>query len=474
MGPGTPSHLTLSGSRSLRTTLLCLLYFAQGFPWGFATVALLSALSEAGHSKEQLATVGGMAILPWTFKFFWAPMIDTIRFPSLGIRRPWIIIAQSGMALTLFGVWSTGDLASETTLMTIAWVFFTHNCFASLQDVATDALAVDLLDEKERGRVNGMMWGSKLFGIALGGAGMGTVIARYNIATAVLIQGCLVVTILVLVIATRERVGEKIFPWSAGEAQQPGDKPVPEGFVGVVRNFWRGVISGVLRFWGVLRELGRALSLRTTALALLLALLVPICEGLYVPLTTDLFVQGFGWTAERFSQVTGTWGVAGELIGALLGGFLCDRLGRRRMAGFGLILTASVLVTFSLTSDYWQQEGYPSLLLPPLFKGCFAFTTVSLFSLYMKISWTGAAATQFTLYMATSNMGHALGAQLNKLNDWISWIFPEAAGISDSGFYLLAGVLALLPLAILPLLDPDSIGRRKQLAPAPGSSSPAD
>ncbi|HIN79747.1 MAG TPA: MFS transporter, partial [Planctomycetes bacterium] len=313
MGPGTPSHLTLSGSRSLRTTLLCLLYFAQGFPWGFATVALLSALSEAGHSKEQLATVGGMAILPWTFKFFWAPMIDTIRFPSLGIRRPWIIIAQSGMALTLFGVWSTGDLASETTLMTIAWVFFTHNCFASLQDVATDALAVDLLDEKERGRVNGMMWGSKLFGIALGGAGMGTVIARYNIATAVLIQGCLVVTILVLVIATRERVGEKIFPWSAGEAQQPGDKPVPEGFVGVVRNFWRGVISGVLRFWGVLRELGRALSLRTTALALLLALLVPICEGLYVPLTTDLFVQGFGWTAERFSQVTGTWGVAGEL-----------------------------------------------------------------------------------------------------------------------------------------------------------------
>ena len=49
----------------------------------------------------------------------------------------------------------------------IAWVFFVHNCFASLQDVATDALAVDLLEDDERGRVNGMMWASKLLGIVL-------------------------------------------------------------------------------------------------------------------------------------------------------------------------------------------------------------------------------------------------------------------------------------------------------------------
>lgn len=453
MGLGPGSFLTFSSSRSMRTTLLCLLYFAQGFPWGFATVALLSALSEAGHGKGELATVGGLAILPWTFKFFWAPMIDTLRFPSLGIRRPWIIIAQSGMALTLFGVWAIGDLGAESTLMTIAWVFFAHNCFASLQDVATDALAVDLLDDRERGRVNGMMWGSKLFGIALGGAGMGTVIARYNIATAVLIQGCLVVAILALVIATRERAGEKMFPWSSGEAQPLKVNP----------------IDGSLR--GVLWELGRALSLRTTVLALVLAFTVPICEGIYVPLTTDLFVQGFGWTAEKFSQVTGTWGVAGELIGALLGGFLCDRLGRRRMAGLGLLLTSLVLVTFSLNSASWQQEGFPAWLLLPCFKGCFAFTTVSLFSLYMKISWTSAAATQFTLYMAINNMGHAVGAQLNKLN---SWIDPEVATLSDSGFYLLAGCLALVPLAILPLLDPDSVERRSQATSAPGSSSPVN
>lgn len=52
-----PSTLVLTGNRYLRRALFCLLYFAQGMPWGFATVALLAALSEAGHAEEMTATV---------------------------------------------------------------------------------------------------------------------------------------------------------------------------------------------------------------------------------------------------------------------------------------------------------------------------------------------------------------------------------------------------------------------------------
>ena len=38
------------------TSLLCLLYFWQGTPWGFATIALLATLSQAGHGKAETAT----------------------------------------------------------------------------------------------------------------------------------------------------------------------------------------------------------------------------------------------------------------------------------------------------------------------------------------------------------------------------------------------------------------------------------
>jgi PAT family beta-lactamase induction signal transducer AmpG len=111
---------TLSGNRQRRSRLLCLLYFCQGTPWGFATIALLATLSEAGHSKADTATVVAMAILPWTFKFVWGPVIDSFRMPAFGIRRPWIAIAQLFMAVTLIGAATQGALSSESTLIYLA------------------------------------------------------------------------------------------------------------------------------------------------------------------------------------------------------------------------------------------------------------------------------------------------------------------------------------------------------------------
>ena len=47
--------LNLTDNRRYRTSLLCLLYFCQGLPWGFATIALLATLSKAGHDKADTA-----------------------------------------------------------------------------------------------------------------------------------------------------------------------------------------------------------------------------------------------------------------------------------------------------------------------------------------------------------------------------------------------------------------------------------
>jgi PAT family beta-lactamase induction signal transducer AmpG len=432
----TDRPLNLADRRYYRRALLCLLYFCQGVPWGFATIALLATLSQAGHSKAETATVLTLAVMPWTFKLVWAPLIDSLRMPSMGLRRPWIIIAQTGMAVTLFGAVTSGAMESGDTLIYLAWVFFIHNCFASLQDVAADAMAVDLLDDEERGRVNGFMWGTKLVGIAVGGAGMATIIARYDIATAVVIQALIVLSVLVLVIAWRERAGEKRFPWSPGSAQGPGAR-------------------ADFGFLTTLKELKRALSNRTTATAVFLALSFLLCEGLYDPLTTEFFVQDLGWGAERFSQAQGTWGVLGELLGALLGGYLCDRFGRRRVAAFGMVMIMASLLTFGFTAAAWFEPGYPHILLLPAFKGWLAFTTVSLFSLYMKMSWTQAAATQFTLYMATNNLGYALGAKL------LSWFDYLNVNLDTAQYYLLAGMVPLLPMLLLTQLDPAGVERKK-------------
>jgi PAT family beta-lactamase induction signal transducer AmpG len=413
-----------------------LLYFCQGLPWGFATIALLSMLSEAGHPKSATAAILAFATLPWTFKFFWAPMIDSLRMPSLGIRRPWIIIAQSCMALTLLGAVTSGQFESLETLTYLAWVFFVHNCFASLQDVATDALAIDLLEDNERGRVNGMMWGSKILGIAVGGAGMATVIASSSIQTAVLVQVCILLAVLALVIAWRERPGERLLPWSPGSPQ--------------------GNVKRSIGFLTTLRELKRALSTRTTAMLVLVGVTFVVSEGLYDPVTTEFFIQHLGWTAERFAQIQGTLGVAAELSGALLGGFLCDRFGQRRIAVIGVLMSGATLLTFSLTSNSWDQSWYPHVLLLPAFRSFMAMATVSMFSLYMKVSWTKAAATQFTLYMTMNNIGYWFGTQMVKWFEGAS--FP--VGLAD--YYLVAGLLPLIPMILLFTFNPRGDESRQQ------------
>jgi PAT family beta-lactamase induction signal transducer AmpG len=428
---------TLSGSRGRRGTLLCLLYFCQGFPWGFATIALLAILSEAGHSKAETATVVALAILPWTFKFIWGPIIDSVRFPALGLRRPWIAFAQLMMAATLLAAATSGGMEQDSTLQYLAWVFFVHNCFAALQDVATDALAVDLLLDSERGRMNGMMWGSKLLGIAFGGAGMATVIAQADLKTAVLLQAFLVITVMGLVIAWRERPGEKLLPWTKGRA-------APQ----LADNAFGPMIT--------LRELKRALSTRTTFALVLVAGTYTAAEGLFDPLAVEYFVQELGWSAERFSVATGTWGVLGELAGALLGGYLCDRYGRRRMARIGLAMMGASLVTFGLTLEALGGPHYPQVLMLPLFKGSVAFATVSMFALFMRVSWTRAAATQFTLYMAMGNVAYALGA---KLNAWVE-LTGLSAGYAE--FFVLGGLLTIIPQLLLTGLDPDGVVARKR------------
>ena len=163
------NSVSISTSRPARWTTLCALYFAQGIPWGFVTVALVAFLNEQGVSRQETALLISWSLFPWTFKLIWGPLIDTFQLPSLGLRRPWIVVAQLMMAVTLLAASTTADLTATSTLTLLVGVLFVHNCFASLQDVATDAMAIDLLLPEERGKVNGFMWGSKLVGISIGG-----------------------------------------------------------------------------------------------------------------------------------------------------------------------------------------------------------------------------------------------------------------------------------------------------------------
>ena len=125
-----------------------MLYVAQGIPYGFVTVTLAAYLAERGFDAGAIGALAAAGTLPWTFKWVWGPMIDRFGIPSMGRRRPWILLAQTGMILSILAMALIPSITDHLALL--GWMIFVHNIFNSLQDVSVDALAVDLLREEER------------------------------------------------------------------------------------------------------------------------------------------------------------------------------------------------------------------------------------------------------------------------------------------------------------------------------------
>lgn len=421
--------MTLSENRVLRLITLCLLYVAQGIPWGFATVTLKAYLSGQDMGVEQIGQLVAMVTIPWSFKWAWGPIIDSFVWPTLGRRRPWILIAQTFMTVTIASLLLIEDPAAR--LATVGWLLLIHNVFVSLQDVSVDALAVDLLDDSERGRANGLMYGSSFFGTFIGGAVLGRVAASSGLRTALLTWLAINVLIMLVPALCRERPGQRLIPWfDAGVREWT----VPRG--------QRGTILLSLQF------LLRAFRLRSTVLGAVLAILIKIGSGILSAVAVVTFMQ-LGWTQQEFTDIEGGWATAAGLLASFSGGWLADRFGARRVIAAGSMLLGIVWLTFGGLESYWIDKRLVTALLLTQ-ETLLSVISVGLFALFMKVSWPMVAATQFTAYMSLMNLSTTIGAGIAGRLD---------AVLSTASIYVVAGLLQLIVPLLLAFIDADEARR---------------
>ena len=400
----------------LRLVALSLLYLAQGIPWGFMAITLPAYLADRGLDTGAFGATMSMTTLPYAFKWAWGPVIDSVTIPALGRRRPWILFAQLMMALTVISMITIPDLT--TGLTALSWMILVHNVFNALQDVSVDALAVDLLSEEERGRVNGFMYGSKYLGGFIGAAGMATLIDISGLRSALILQTAILLGIMLVPLLVRER------PRGA-EVEGPS----------VV-----GVVVGLFQ----------AFRLRSALLGALLALVIMVSSGILQAFGTVLFTQKLGWDAGDYSRTVGGFGLWIGFAGAIAGGFAADRVGHRRMAAIASVALGACWLIFAAAEPLWHDVRfvYALFALEPL---CQSVLSVSLFALYMRIASPRVAGSQFAAYMALVNVGTTFGLRR-------AGAFSEA--FTDPGVYALAGAIQIAVVAILPFIDPGETRRK--------------
>ena len=79
-----------------RKILFASLYLSEGAPIGFIWLALPTRLRAHDVPVEQITWLAAVLVLPWTFKFTWAPLVDLLRSRHWTLRH-WIVAAQTVM-----------------------------------------------------------------------------------------------------------------------------------------------------------------------------------------------------------------------------------------------------------------------------------------------------------------------------------------------------------------------------------------
>ena len=420
---------TLVESYRARVLTLCALYVAQGIPWGFITVTFVTYLAVEGVAAGQLAFLLTLGTLPWSVKFLWGPIIDRFQFPEMGKRRPWILIAQSGMIVVLSSMLLIPNMSSNVTVVGV--MFLVYNIFTALQDVSTDALAVDVLEPHEFEKVNSYMFTSKAVGGIIGGAGLGTIIGFVGIKGAIVLQIPILVVIMLVPLFMTERPGEKLYPWSESTNSDVEERAIEQ------KNFRE-----------IFNNIKIAFSFRSAQLGVLLSLIISLSYFL-IPILPLLFVRELGWTEEQFNATKGGVILVVTMLGYMVGGQLGKQFGGKAIIIYAAFSTALITTFWGMNESLWSN-GLFMMTVWSLQTFVWAMVSINIYSLMMRITWTEVGGTQFTGYMAMMNLSAIIGYQLTA---------PLAARFDYSTLFYIAALLETVVILGAMFIDPEETRR---------------
>lgn len=424
----------LLATRKGRLAAFFFLYVTEGIPLGFAATAVATQLRRQDVGPAEIGAFVASFYLPWAFKWAFGPVVDVFASERFGRRRGWILGTQVLMAATLL---STVLLKLPEQLWLFTIVLLVHNTFGAMQDVAIDALACGTLREDERGTANGMMFAGAAIGQLIGGSGVLFLMGYTGFQpTFFFVAGCILLVTALVVLPMKEAAGPAR-PAVMGPRLRAAGREMHAFAINAFRSFLgtRGAFS-----------------------ALLFALLPPGAMCLALALQSNLAVE-LGLSNDRIALLQ-FWTLIINAVCMVLGGFLSDRYGRRRMLSLYIAcMGLPVLYLMGmLTHHGWimpvsinapNRPEVPAALVTAFWVATLVYAAFlglmygTRSAICMDVTNPAVAATQFTAYMALMNLTIAYSAAWQGIAIE-AWGYPRT---------MLVDVLfGLVGLALIPFL----------------------
>lgn len=393
--PALPSsHLNLpafADSPKLRLLMSALLYLAQGFPQGIFFAAIPTWLAANGQSTAVVASAVAAASLPWSLKFLAGLFMDRYTWRPMGRRRPWLIGSQAGIVTTLVIAATLSPSASDTAV--VISIIFALSIMTAVQDVALDALVVDLTPQGEMGRMNGFMFGGKVLGIAGGSAITSYLLQYYGFSLSMLgMIGFFALPALSIVLV-RERKGEKLLPWTNGAVAEDAKAIIPEDWVAILVAAFRNLFR------------------RQTLLVAILLLTYGVHQNLNDTTGSLFAIRQMGWSQSQFTSMLALSNIVMGLFCLTVGGWIVDRYGPGPIAFWSGGAALPIMLGYLVDETLWQSDA--------LYIAWYFTKNIPLFLFYlanlvlaMRVATPEVAATSLSVLFSITTIGFVIASAI--------------------------------------------------------------
>ncbi len=478
--------------------------FFFGISAGLPLLLIFSSLSlwlrEAGVERAAV-TYFSWAALGYSFKFVWAPLVDTLPIPFLtrvfGRRRAWLLVSQFMIMLAIASMALIDPASNTLTLM--AWAAVLLGFSSATQDIVIDAYRIESAETDLQALMSSTYIAGYRVGMLIAGAGalflatyFGSTMGEYSYqawqSTYLLMASLMLIGMVTALIIN--------------EPEQNAQKTLQSnqhyfgffllfvlavlGFVGsfyfssdiaeIAKSTLVGIVSNI-HLAGFVVELGRlffALVMAAVIAKLVfmsglvqgkqvvdtyiepihdffqrygwsLAWLLLALVGLYrisdivLGVISNVFYQDLGFTKPEIASVVKTFGLLMTIVGGFLGGILAVRFGVMKILFLGAVLSALTNLLFMLLAHMGHDMAMLYLVISAdnLSAGLASAAFIAFLSSLTNISFT---AVQYAIFSSLMSL-------LPKILGGYSGTMVETIGYSQ--FFLFTAVLGIPVLLLI-------------------------
>lgn len=390
--------------------------FFSGLPLALTSATLSAWLFDAGVDHTKIGLFAAVAT-PYALKFLWAPLVDGLRLPILGIlgrRRSWLALVQGLLAgaIVLMGFSDPAAHAGMTAVMALLVA-----ALSATQDIVIDAYRVERLKPEEQGEGAAMSTLGYRIGMLASGAGALALADTLGWqATYVAMAAVMASSLLVTFLAKEPDVTLPMMP-KPGTAQERFHRFICDSVVAPFADFMKRPLWWQVLIFVVLYKLGDA----------------------FLGTMFNPFLLELGFTKTQIAEIVKIYGLIATLIGTFIGGSLVERWGTYKtllLCGFFHMLTNLMLVELARRGADTQFLTF-SIILENGTGGMSLAAFVAYLSALCRVNYT---ATQYALLSALAAFGR-------------TWLSTPSGWVADQigwqGFFLFATALAIPSLLLL-------------------------